>query len=196
MSFFSLEEGKKLVKLARDTIKSSFENKEIKLEESEKRGVFVTIHTHKDHQLRGCIGFPEPILPLNEAIIQASKSSAFSDPRFLPLRKEELDKVIIEVSILTLPELVKVEKPEEYLEKIKVSRDGLIAEVENFRGLLLPQVPVEQKWNVEEFLNQVCLKAGLLEDTWKQDSCKLYSFRSQVFLEKEPNGEIIESRRD
>ncbi|MAG50347.1 AMMECR1 domain-containing protein [archaeon] len=196
MSFFSLEEGKKLVKLARDTIKFSFENKEIKLENSEKRGVFVTIHTHKDHQLRGCIGFPEPVLPLNEAIIQAAKSSAFSDPRFLPLRKEELDNVIIEVSILTLPELVKVEKSEEYLEKIKIGRDGLIAGVENFRGLLLPQVPVEQKWGVEEFLNQVCLKAGLLEDTWKQDNCKLYSFRSQVFLEKEPNGEIIESRRD
>jgi len=195
MNLLFLEEGKKLVKLARDSIKTYFENKEIKSESSEKRGVFVTIHTHSSHQLRGCIGFPEPVLPLKEAIIKASRASAFSDPRFLPLKKEELDKVIIEVSILTLPELIKVKKPEEYLGQIKIGRDGLIAEVENFRGLLLPQVAVEQKWGVEEFLNQVCLKAGLLENTWKQGECKIHSFRSQIFLEKEPNGEIIGSRR-
>ncbi len=196
MSTLSLEESKKLVKLARNTIKAYFEDKEIKPEPSEKRGVFVTIHTYPSHQLRGCIGFPEPVLPLEEAIIQAAKAAAFSDPRFIPLKEEELNKVIFEVSVLTLPELVKIKKPEEYLEKIKVGRDGLIIEVENFKGLLLPQVAIEQKWGVEEFLGNVCLKAGLLEDTWKQGECKIYSFMAQVFLEKEPNGEIIESRRD
>lgn len=189
----SLEQGKKLVKLARDSINAYFSNKEIKAEEfTEKRGVFVTIHSYPINQLRGCIGFPEPFLPLGEAVIKSARAAAFSDPRFFPLEKEELNSVIFEVSVLTKPELIKVKKPEECLKKIKIGRDGLIAESENFKGLLLTIVAVDQKWGVEEFLNQTCIKAGLAPETWKKPDCKIYSFQTQVFREKAPNGEIEE----
>jgi len=189
----SLEQGKKLVKLARDSVSTYFSNKEIKAEEfSEKRGVFVTIHSYPSKQLRGCIGFPEPFLPLGEAIIKSARAAAFSDPRFFPLEKKELNGIIFEISVLTKPELIKVKKSAEYLKKVKIGRDGLIAEANNLKGLLLAIVPVDQKWSVEEFLNQTCSKAGLTPETWKKQDCKIYSFQTQVFREKTPNGEIEE----
>ena len=89
------KQGKKLIEIARKAIISSFENKDfhdydLKLDEKlkEKRGVFVTLHLNKD--VRGCIGFPQPIMPLYKAVIEAARAAAFEDPRFLPLRKEEL----------------------------------------------------------------------------------------------------------
>ncbi len=187
----SLAQGKELVKLARNSITLYFEKKDLKTDKfKEERGVFVTLLL--DNQLRGCIGYSEPIKPLGEATIEVARHAAFQDPRFLPLEKEELDKIIIEVSVLTLPELIKVKNPEEYPDKIELGKDGLIVEISPFKGLLLPQVPIEQKWTKQEFLDHTCLKAGLLANTWKEGSIKLYRFQSQIFKELTPCGEIIE----
>lgn len=187
----NLEQGQELVKLARNSIKSYFEGKELKTEKfKEKRGVFVTLLL--DNHLRGCIGYPEPVKPLGEATIEVARYAAFEDPRFLPLKKEEFDNIIVEVSILTLPKLIKVKDPKEYVDKIKIGRDGLIIEIPPFRGLLLPQVPIEQNWTKQEFLEQTCLKAGLLANTWKEGDIDLYTFQSQIFKETEPNRKITE----
>lgn len=183
----NLADGIKLVKLARNSIFS-----EIKLNEfKQKSGVFVSIHT-TEGELRGCIGFPQPIYPLSTAVVKAAKAAAFADPRFPQLKKEELDTVVFEISLLTKPELMKVNKPEEYIKKIKIGKDGLIAECQGFYGLLLPQVATDHKFNIEQFLNCVCQKAGLLEETWKQPSCKIYKFQAQIFCEETPNGKIRE----
>ncbi len=187
-----LAQGEKLVKLARQSVSSYFSKQEIEpLEEfKEKLGVFVTILTKKN-ELRGCIGYPEAIYPLGEAVIKAAKHAAFSDPRFTPIKQEELNEIMFEVSILTKPELIEVKDPKEYLEKIEISKHGLIIEAEPFKGLLLPQVAVEHKWNVEQFLNYTCLKANLLEETWKEGSCKIYRFQTEIFREKTPNDEVV-----
>ena len=194
----SKEEGEKAVKFAREVIESYVRGKELKDEElgekfREKSGAFVTILTYPDRDLRGCIGIPEPIYDLKTSIIESARS-ATRDPRFPPLKESELPKVIIEVTILTPPRLVEVKNPREYLEKIKVGRDGLIAEKGFYRGLLLPQVPVEWGWDVEEFLSQTCIKAGLPPDAWIDEDTKIYSFQGQIFAEKEPYGDVEERK--
>ena len=181
----SENEGNALINLARDSILTFFSNVEPNLEGyqnySEKQGVFVTLH--KDKQLRGCIGFPEPVMSLNKAIVQAARSSAFNDPRFPPLKKEELDKIKIEISVLAVPEEIIVKNSEDYRKKIVIGKHGLIIRHPYGSGLLLPQVPVEWNWNVDEFLVNICQKAGLSEDAWQDPKAKLYSFEAQVFSE-------------
>jgi len=180
------EQGKKLVMLARKSVESYFSKKEIKdTEFKEKQGVFVTIHT-EEGDLRGCIGYLKPIKPLGQAVIETARAAAFSDPRFKPLVKQELDEIIFEVSVLTKPELIKVKDSKEYLEKIEIGKDGLILNCEGYEGILLPQVPEQHNWNVEQFLEALCQKAGLLEDTWKQKKCNIYKFQAEIFKEKQP----------
>ncbi|MBO3802368.1 MAG: TIGR00296 family protein [Candidatus Brockarchaeota archaeon] len=161
----------------------------------EKCGVFVTLHSvrGKKRSLRGCIGFPEPVKPLLEAVIDAAISAAVRDPRFEPLNERELDEIEVEVSVLTPPELIKA-APQEIARKIEIGRDGLIAEKGWNRGLLLPQVPVEEKWDVEEFLMYTCLKAGLEPDCWWDPRTKFYSFQAIVFGEEGPKGQIKRRR--
>ena len=167
----------------------------------DKRGVFVTLEKIvftpdglRKRELRGCIGFPEPILPLVEATIKAAIAAAFHDPRFTPLMQSELPLTVFEVSVLTKPKLLSVGDPKELPSKIKVGKHGLIVERGFFKGLLLPQVAVEYEWTEEEFLNQVCLKAGLPSRAWTMSGTNIYVFEAQIFAELEPNGEIIERR--
>jgi len=193
----SLEEGTAAVKIARKVIESHVQGKKVgKLEFpksfDELGGVFVTLNTYPDKELRGCIGYPEPVFALKEAIIDSAKSASSRDPRFRPVSPKELEKIVVEVSLLSKPELVKVEKPKDYLKAVKIGRDGLIVERGMARGLLLPQVPVEWKWDVHEFLDHTCMKAGLPADSWLEPGTKLYSFTAQVFDETAPNGKIIE----
>ena len=136
-----------------------------------------------------------PVMSLEEAIIEGA-TSATHDPRFPPLSKDELENIIIEVTILSPPEKIDVENPEEYLKKIQIGRDGLIVEQGFYKGLLLPQVPVEQGWDKEEFLSHTCMKAGLLPDAWFDKSTKISRFSGQVFTEVEPKGEIKEKKLD
>jgi AmmeMemoRadiSam system protein A len=183
---FDNEQVKKLLKLARNSIESYFSKKDYdfskdKKEFKEKQGVFVTLKT-REEELRGCIGFPYPILPLSEAIFQAARAAAFSDPRFFPLSKEELENIKIEISVLSVPEEIKCEK-EKLLDDIRIGKDGLIVQLGGFSGLLLPQVALEWRWNSLEFLENCCDKAGLDRDEWKEKDCKIFKFQAQIFSE-------------
>jgi len=178
-------QGKRLLKLARDSIESWFDKKEIDFSKEKKKfiqkqGVFVTL-TENGH-LRGCIGFPYPMLPLSEAIFQAARAAAFDDPRFDALEKEEIDKINIEISILTVPKEIKA-KDERILDEIVVGRDGLIVEANGCSGLLLPQVATEWNFNALQFLEACCEKAGLGKKSWHNHDCKIFKFSAQVFSE-------------
>jgi len=195
----NLEEGRFLVQLARKAVEENLKNKKrIILPEStpekllEPCGVFVTINRvkNKGKELRGCIGLPYPTTPLVQAVIESAISSATEDPRFYPLSPEELDNIVFEVSVLTPPQVIEVKKPNEFTSKIKVGEDGLIVEKGMSKGLLLPQVPVEWKWNEEEFLCQCCIKAGLPPDCWLLKGTKIYKFQAIVFEEEKPRGEV------
>lgn len=181
------KDGKELIKIARDSISSCFSGKDIEISAAlkkklgERLGVFVTLKI--DDELRGCIGYTEGIAPLYALVAEAAKAAAFSDPRFMPLSKQELDKIKIEVSVLTKPELIKAKKAEDYLKEIKIGRDGLIIRSEYGSGLLLPQVPGEWGWDVKEFLENLCNKAGMNKDAWKDLSNKIYKFSAQIFDE-------------
>ncbi len=198
---FSLEDGTILIKFARDNIQYYLENdrripipEEIKKRFSEKYGAFVTLNRIdvQGNPLRGCIGYIEPVYPLFDIIHRVSISSALEDPRFQPITKDELDKIVIELSILTPPKLLEVDDPNEYLNLIVIGRDGLIAERGMRRGLLLPQVPVDhgRNWDVETFLKHTCNKAYLPNDAWKEKDTKIYSFQAILFEEEEPHGEV------
>ncbi|MEM0225734.1 MAG: TIGR00296 family protein [Thermofilaceae archaeon] len=200
------EDGEFLVKLAREAV-VKYLTEFVRIEPpegcperlAEKAGVFVTIEKiARDatgiprRTLRGCIGFPEPVLPLAEATIEAAIAAATEDPRFEPMTPDELKSVVFEVSVLSPPQLVQYSKPEELLEKIKVGRDGVIIEKGVLRGLLLPQVPVEYEWNAEEFLENACIKAGLPPDAWRTTRIKVYTFTARIFAEVYPEGEVVE----
>ncbi len=152
-------------------------------------GVFVTLNEGED--LRGCIGFPTPDRKLYQSLMDASIASATEDPRFPPVRYEELDKISFEVSVLTPPDVIKVHDPSQYPTMIKVGRDGLIVRWKFGSGLLLPQVPVEYGWNEEEFLAHTCEKAGAPRDCWKQNGTMILRFEGIVFKETRPQGPII-----
>jgi uncharacterized protein len=184
----SEQDGKFLLFIARESIRSYLMDRRVMgVPENtpkvlkQNMGVFVTIH--RDKELRGCIGYPEPIKPLVSAVIEVAISAATRDPRFDPIRIEELDKVEIEVSVLTKPQLIKVEKPENYIGRIKIGEDGLIVENGFYKGLLLPQVAVEWGWGPEEFLCNTCMKAGLSPDCWCEEATMIYSFQSLIFQE-------------
>jgi len=195
----TLEEGKFLVNLARQTVTEYLkkgkvlqvpENVSTKL--MKPCGVFVTLNSFHNgaKTLRGCIGLPYPTTPLVQAVIEAALSAATRDPRFPPVALEELDQLIFEVSVLTPPERVEVEKPTDFPSKIKVGQDGLIVEKSYCKGLLLPQVPVELGWNEEEFLCQCSMKAGLPPDSWLLKDTKIYRFQAIIFEEALPKGQI------
>lgn len=193
------EEGEFIVKLARNAAETYIKKDQImkvpddapaKLKE--RCGVFVTINSvkGKSHQLRGCIGFPHPTTMLAQAVIESAISSATQDPRFSPMKADELDHAVFEVSVLTPPEPIEVEKPQDYCAQIKVGRHGLIVERTYSKGLLLPQVPVELKWNEETFLCECCVKAGLPPDSWLLKGTKVYRFEAIIFEEASPRGPI------
>lgn len=141
----------------------------------EKRGAFVTLK--RQGQLRGCLGYVEGILPLIEAVAENAAAAALRDPRFPPVRPNELPEIKVEISALT--PLVRVENPED----IQVGCHGLMVCLGPNRGLLLPQVPGEWGWGREEFLAQTCRKAGLSPGSWKDPAAELYCFEAEVFGE-------------
>lgn len=195
----TLEEGRFLVRLARKAVEEYLKNgktmavpKDVSSKLMEQCGVFVTLNSFNQGKkgLRGCIGFPYPTTPLTRAVIESAINSATQDPRFPPVSLGELSYIVFEVSVLTPPQLVKVQKPTDYPRKIKVGQDGLIVESSYFKGLLLPQVPIEWNWGEEEFLCQCCMKAGLSPDCWLLEGTKIYKFSCIIAHEITPNGEI------
>ena len=186
--------GEFLVKFARDTIKKFVSGLETRIpdkyprEFDQLRGVFVTLEKFPSGDLRGCIGIPEPEKPLIDAVRDAACSSA-RDPRFPPLGIGELDKITVEVSVLTKPEPVIFSSPAELLEKIKPGKDGLILKKGWYSGLFLPQV-WEQLPEKEKFLEHLCYKAGIRDgECWKK--AEIQKFQVKAFKEKEPEGEIV-----
>ena len=195
----ALKDGEFLVKLAREAIatfltthrkmKPPSETSEKLLEKS---GVFTTLDSVKNGtELRGCIGYPYPTLPLAEAVIDSAIEAATGDPRFPPVSLSELEReIVIEVSVLRKPELIKVKNPQEYPKHVMIGKDGLIVEGGYSKGLLLPQVPIEWNWDQEEFLSNCCLKAGLPPDSWLLKETKIYKFQAIIFREKSPKGQV------
>ena len=199
---FNLEDGRKLILFARQNIESFLKNNrriivpdDIKEKFGDKYGAFVTLNKFNisGNPLRGCIGYIEPKFSLYDVVHRVSVSSAVEDPRFPTVSIKEMDEIVIELSILTPPKLIEVNEPNDYLQKIVIGRDGLIAEKGMRRGLLLPQVPVdhERNWDVRTFLEHTCQKAWLSSDAWMDKSTKIYSFQAILFEEKEPRGEIV-----
>ena len=193
----SLIEGAELVRLARVAVEKYLQESIIIKSEKhtlEKAGVFVTLNyvtSSKKEYLRGCIGFPLPEKPLYQGVVEAAIAAATEDPRFPPLDRQELNNIIFELSVLTSPQQISV-SPAEYGKEIEIGRDGLILHWRFGSGLLLPQVPVELKWNVEEYLANICYKAGAPPDVWLDPSSKLYKFQAVVFKEVEPKGEVVQ----
>lgn len=177
MLTYTKQDGERLIKLARESIEEEFagDNPNIPEEKQfrQSRGVFVTLYKNKE--LRGCIGFPYPEKALNQAVYEAAKMAAFEDPRFPKLKKEELDLIKIEISILTSPEEVKDVK------EIKIGIDGLICNYLGYQGLLLPQVAVEYKMDRVQFLEALANKAGLPKSTWQNKNFKIWKFQAEIF---------------
>jgi uncharacterized protein (TIGR00296 family) len=188
------EEGVFLVKIARKAIETYVtENTVIEplsetLEKLKRPGMaFVTIERYsRGRELRGCIGFLQPVSPLVKTVINAAIAAATEDPRFLPLTKEELDDIVVEVSILSIPKLVK------NVDEIIVGKHGLLIYRGWRSGTLLPQVPIEYCWDRETFLAECCLKAGLDPDCWLDTRTRIYVYEARIFYEKTPRGEIVE----
>ena len=126
---------------------------------------------------------------LAKAILLAAEG-ACHDPRFPSLKAKELDDIVVEVSVLTPPEEIKIADRKKLPDVVKVGVDGLIMENGPNRGLLLPQVPVEWQWNSITFLEQTCIKAGLPPDMWLDKTTKIYKFQGEVFAEINPHGPV------
>lgn len=170
---------KDLLKLARESIKSELEGKELKVSESlgkkysEKKACFVTLTINGD--LRGCIGSLEARQELWKDVIGNARSAAFRDPRFYELTEKELEKVKIEISVLSKPEKIVYNNVEDLLFKIKPKKDGLIIKLGFYSATYLPQV-WEQISIKEEFLESLCRKAGLSGDFWKSGKLEVWKY--------------------
>ena len=139
---------------------------------AERRGVFVTLHVRG--RLQGCIGVVEPDEALGDAIARCAASAGMEDPRFAPMRAEQLGELTIEISLLSAPVPITAEG-------IEIGRDGLLVVLRGQRGLLLPQVAVEHHLTREQFLEETCRKAGLRGDAWRDPEACLFGFTCEVF---------------
>ena len=188
-------EGELAVRIAREAleayvVKRAKRTVEIPKAFETKSGAFVTLNEHPSGLLRGCIGYPQPFFPLVKSIEKAAEGAA-EDPRFPRLTSEELDRVTVEVSILTPPELIDVKKPKDLAKSVNVGVDGLSVAQGPYRGLLLPQVAIEYAWDAAEFLSEACMKAGLLADAWLDPATRVYKFQAEVFAETQPRGPVV-----
>ncbi|MEA3343436.1 MAG: AmmeMemoRadiSam system protein A [archaeon] len=197
MDRLTKDQGEFLIKEARKHLESYLEGTDRKISGNsawlnEKCGIFVTLHTYPKNDLRGCIGFTEPIYSLRKAITEASASAAVYDPRFPRVTRDELDNLIIEISILTAPTLIPHATAKELLEKITPKKDGLVLKNGTDQGLFLPQV-WEELPKKTEFLENLCCKAGIFDkDAWQYKDTKIYKFQVQIFRETAPEGKITE----
>jgi AmmeMemoRadiSam system protein A len=140
--------------------------------------VFVSLHRRRGGRLRGCVGWLEARRSLVEAVIENAEAAALRDPRFDPVEAEELPDLEIEISVLG--PMIDVDD----FEAIQVGRDGLLIDKEEKRGVLLPQVPVQLRWNREQFLENLCRKADLPAGAWRSGA-RIRRFAAEVFSEAE-----------
>src|SRR6266850_7073267 len=146
---------------------------------AERRGVFVTLHVRE--RLQGCIGVVEPDEPLGDAIVRCAASAALEDPRFTPMRSEQLGDLAIEISLLSPPAPISPEA-------IEIGRHGLLIVLHGQKGLLLPQVAIEHRLTREQFLEETCRKAGLQRESWRDPEARLFGFTCEVFSESQSLG--------
>jgi uncharacterized protein len=193
---FTHEEGQIIVRVARDSVERLFSDRGTRSRNSVRSklqaGVFVSIHNFSagGNNLRGCVGFPLPRGEFYSSLEEAAVAAATQDPRFRPISEEDLDNMIFEVSVLNGPELIDVAKPVDYLNVVKIGVDGLILSWGEYSSLLLPQVALEYNWTVDEYLRNLCCKAGLTEDMWMNHDVKIYKFSCAIFRESKPRGRI------
>lgn len=179
------EHKKTLLKIARDSITRAVYSRpplEYRIDDgvlNKKCGAFVTLHINGN--LRGCIGNIVSETPLWKTVRNMAVESALRDPRFYPLTPQELDRVDIEISVLS--PLKKIEDPEE----IEVGKHGLFIRKGFYQGLLLPQVATEYGWDRTQFLEQTCYKAGLNKNCYRESGTEIYIFSAIVFGEKDFN---------
>ena len=178
--------GQYLVDLAKEAIKQYLKTGEkiakgedYPIELDEKLGVFVTLN--KNEELRGCIGYAEPIMSAIEATIDVAIAASVNDPRFPKVTLDELENIDLEVTVLTKPEMIIVAHYEQYFDEIEIGEDGKKNQKGYSRGLLLPQVATENGFNVENVLEHTCMKAGISADSWMDESCDVYKFQGQIF---------------
>jgi AmmeMemoRadiSam system protein A len=176
---FSPEERAVLLRLAHDSISSALEKREISFDPptphlAEPRGAFTSLYLRGE--LRGCVGYVLPSSSVYGAVAETARAAAFDDNRFPPVTPSEAPHLEIELSILSPPLPI-------HAEGIEVGRHGLLISQNDRRGLLLPQVPVEHKWDLATFLEQTCRKAGLPLDAW-QEGATIEAFTAEVFGDK------------
>ncbi|MDG7016222.1 MAG: TIGR00296 family protein, partial [Nitrososphaerota archaeon] len=182
----SLEQGRAAVRIARQTLDAHISGSSLERPSTEgifaqSRGVFVTINRAErlPDRLRGCIGFPYPVKALGEAIRDATVAAASEDPRFPPVAKGELGSLVLEVSVLTEPEVLRAAKPQDRAKGVRIGTDGLIISRFGRSGLLLPQVATEFGMGQVEFLSQACMKAGLPPDSWLDKETEVKTFQAE-----------------
>lgn len=160
---------------------------------AEKRGVFVTLNRFDSgaRALRGCIGYSQPIKPLADSIRDVAVYAS-EDPRFPhPVLPEELDSIVVEVSVLTLPRELKPPRRTDLPSLVRLGVDGVVISGRGTSGLFLPQVATEQGWDGETYLSEACLKAGLPPDAWVEADTAVEVFQAEVFGEERPRGEVV-----
>jgi uncharacterized protein len=185
------DERQYLLAVARESIAAELENRKPQYPSGEAAqspvlrqpcGAFVTLHKNVggasgERSLRGCIGRMTANLPLEETVRVMAREAAFGDPRFPPLRPGELEQCHIEISALSPMSVC----PEP--RQVKVGVHGLYLTRGGRSGVLLPQVPVEQGWNLDEYLDYICVKAGLPPESYNAPDATLYTFTAVVFGE-------------
>ncbi|MFZ0731315.1 MAG: AmmeMemoRadiSam system protein A [Candidatus Sulfotelmatobacter sp.] len=176
---FSLQEQTLLLRLAHDSILSALERREISFDPpsphlAELRGAFASLYLNGE--LRGCVGYLSPTRSLYKTVAEVARAAAFEDTRFYPVTIEEARNLEIELSIMSPPQPIAPEA-------VEVGRHGLLVGIGGFRGLLLPQVAAEHRWDRITFLQQTCQKAGLPPDAW-QKGANIEAFTAEVFGDK------------
>jgi AmmeMemoRadiSam system protein A len=179
----SREERRLLLRVARESISGHLRGAALDLPEAigalaEECGAFVTLVRRVDTELRGCVGLMQADRPLVETVARMAVAAATEDGRFTPVTLEELPSLAIDISVLGPMRKV---RPED----VEVGRHGLLITCGRRRGVLLPQVPVEQGWDRQTFLAHTCLKAGLPPDAWQRPDAELLAFTATVFHEEE-----------
>ncbi|MGZ4813921.1 MAG: AmmeMemoRadiSam system protein A [Terriglobales bacterium] len=183
MAEYSEQEHRLLLQLAHDAIAAALEKRNVDLSPpsehlGEHRGAFTTLH--ESGELRGCVGYVFPMYSLYRTIAETAVAAAMNDTRFLPVQREEVPRLQVEISILSPLQPI---DPDD----VEVGKHGLLITYGNRRGLLLPQVPIEHKWDREMFLRQTCMKAGLPVDAWEHGA-KVEAFTAEVFGEGNHHG--------
>lgn len=190
----SLEDGVLAVRSARAIAEAETEDRICDVDFPETfrcdRGVFVTISEYPSGILRGCIGYPQPIMQLSQSLPLAARG-ACNDPRFPRLRPDQAKRCTFEVTVLTEPEPIRYKSSEDLKSQIDIGKDGLIMRYRRYGAVYLPQVPVEQEWNTDEYLGNLCMKAGMQEDSWKSGALDFEKFQGEVFSEVSPGGEVV-----